>query len=153
MFPLLPIGGLILLLDQITKFLILYRFPLHSGMEVIPGFFNIVHVRNPGAAFSLMASAPAIWRQFFFIGLTIVVVIALIYSYSKVAKEDLWTKTSYTLIVSGAVGNLIDRVRLGEVIDFLDVYIGSYHWPAFNVADSAITAGAIMLLLSLLRGR
>lgn len=153
MVYLLIVGGIIIVLDQVTKYLILHFLPLYSTIKVIPGFFNLVHVRNTGAAFSFLAGEPSAWRQGLFIGLTIVVVAIILYAYGKVHSKDYWSRTAYALISSGALGNLIDRLRLGEVVDFLDCYVDAYHWPAFNVADSAITVGALMLVVSLLRGR
>lgn len=151
---LLFIGGGIIVLDQLTKLLILQYLPLHSSLEIIPGFFNLVHVRNPGGAFSIFAGADSALRQGLFMGLTVFIVIVLLFAYRKLRPEDRWTRTSYALIVGGALGNLVDRLRFGgEVIDFLDCYVGAYHWPAFNAADSAITAGALMLVVSLLRGK
>lgn len=150
---LLFIGGGIIVLDQLTKLLILQYLPLHSSLEIIPGFFNLVHVRNPGGAFSIFAGANSALRQGLFMGLTVFIVIVLLFAYRKLRPEDRWTRTSYALIVGGALGNLVDRLRFGEVIDFLDCYVGAYHWPAFNAADSAITAGALMLVVTLLRGK
>lgn len=151
---LLFISGGIIVLDQLTKLLILQYLPLHSSLEIIPGFFNLVHVRNPGGAFSIFAGANSALRQGLFMGLTVFIVIVLLFAYRKLRPEDRWTRTSYALIVGGALGNLVDRLRFGgEVIDFLDCYVGAYHWPAFNVADSAITVGALMLVVSLLRGK
>lgn len=150
---LILIAGGVLILDQLTKLLVIGTFPLYSMRVVIPGFFNLVHVRNTGAAFSLLAGANTWWRQALFVGLTIVVVAVLLFGYRKLSRDDYWTKTAYALISGGALGNLVDRLRLGEVVDFLDFYIGSYHWPAFNVADSAITIGACLLLISLIRGK
>ncbi|NTU49240.1 MAG: signal peptidase II [Syntrophobacteraceae bacterium] len=147
------LGGGILLLDQLSKLLIASTLPLHSLREVIPGLFNLVHVRNPGAAFSILAGADAAWRQGLFVGLTLFVLAIILFAYGKVPQSDRWTRTAYSLITGGALGNLIDRVRMGEVIDFLDFYIGSVHWPAFNVADSAISAGAVMLVISLFKGK
>ena len=153
MIYLLAVGGAIILLDQVTKLLVLHFLPLYSAMEVIPGFFNLVHVRNTGAAFSILAGANSAWRQGLFIGLTLVVLAILLFAYGKLRPDDRWTRTAYALITGGALGNLIDRVRLGEVVDFLDCYVGALHWPAFNLADSAITVGALMLIVSVLRGR
>lgn len=150
---LLFISGGIIVLDQLTKLLILQYLPLHSSLEIIPGFFNLVHVRNPGGAFSIFAGANSALRQGLFMGLTVFIVIVLLFAYRKLRPEDRWTRTSYALIVGGALGNLVDRLRFGEVIDFLDCYVGAYHWPAFNAADSAITAGALMLVVTLLRGK
>jgi signal peptidase II len=153
MIYLLAVGGTIILLDQITKLLVLHFLPLFSTMEIVPGFFNLVHVRNTGAAFSILAGASSAWRQGLFVGLTLVVVVVLLFAYGKLRSDDRWTRTAYALIIGGALGNLIDRLRLGEVVDFLDCFLGSYHWPAFNIADSAITTGALMLIVSVLRGK
>ena len=153
MIYLFAVGGMIILLDQVSKLLILHFLPLFSAMEIIPGFFNLVHVRNTGAAFSILAGVNSVWRQSLFVGLTIVVVGILLFAYGKLRPEDRWTRTAYALITGGALGNLVDRVRLGEVVDFLDCYVGAYHWPAFNLADSAISVGALMLVISVLRGK
>lgn len=150
---LLSLAGILIALDQISKFLIVEFVPLFSNITVVPGFFDIVHVRNTGAAFSLFAGSGAAWRQPLFVSLTLLVVGILVFAYRKLTAEDTWTKTAYACIIGGALGNLIDRVRFGEVIDFLDFYISSYHWPAFNVADTSITVGAVMLMISLLRGK
>lgn len=147
------IVGAVVFLDQFTKLLVLRYLPLHSGKEVIPGFFNLVHTRNTGAAFSLLAGMPSFWRQTFFVGMTLLIVAMLFFAYRKVRSGDVWGRAAYSLIIGGALGNLVDRLRLNEVVDFLDVYVSSYHWPAFNVADSAISVGAVMLLISLVRGK
>ncbi len=147
------VAGSIVVLDQLTKYFILHLIPINAGQVIIPGFFNIIHVRNTGAAFSLLAGGHSEWRRLFLIGLTLIVIGIIVYAYGKVRKEDLWTRTAYALIAGGAAGNLVDRLRFGEVVDFLQFYIGSWSWPAFNVADSALSAGAVMLLISLLRGR
>jgi signal peptidase II len=150
---LFPICIGLILLDQASKLAVLHYFPVYSGKTIIPGLFNLVHVRNTGASFSLLAGADASWRLPFFITTTLLIVGVILFAYSKVRRDDYWAKTAYSFIVGGALGNLIDRLRFGEVIDFLDFYIKSYHWPAFNVADSAITTGAVMLLVSILRPR
>ena len=117
---------------------------------LIDGFFNIVHVRNPGAAFGFLAGAPPLFRYIFFIAVTVAAIL-LILHYLRVSRiEEPSLVSALALILAGAVGNLIDRVRFGEVVDFLDVYIGAHHWPAFNVADSAITVGAAVLIVILL---
>ncbi len=144
--------GTIVLLDQLTKLLVLDYLPVNTGKVIIPGFFNLVHVRNTGMAFSLLAGQGSTWRQAFFMVTTLVVLGILFSVYRKLRHDDYWTKTAYALVCGGAGGNLIDRAfRSGEVIDFLDLYVGSYHWPAFNVADSAISIGAVMLAVTLFR--
>lgn len=141
-----------ILLDFITKAYISSTMFLHESFAVITGFFNITYVRNPGAAFSFLADAPPVFRFVFFVTVTVVAIIFILYHIVKSKFEEPLTTFALSLIMSGALGNLIDRVRFREVIDFIDIYIGSYHWPAFNVADSAITVGAVLLLTELLKG-
>ncbi|MBA4397811.1 MAG: signal peptidase II [Syntrophus sp. (in: bacteria)] len=144
--------GVIVILDQITKLYVDATMRLHESIPVIQGLFSITHVRNPGAAFGFLADASPLFRAIFFVAVTVLaIVLVLHYIWKSRAEEQLLT-FALSLILSGAVGNLIDRVRFGEVIDFLDVYIGSTHWPAFNVADSAISVGAVILLIEIMRG-
>lgn len=148
---LLTVAGTIVVVDQITKLLVDRFLPLYTVKPIVPGFFNLVHARNTGAAFSLFAGSPSGLRTALFAGLTVLVVAVIVYGYFKLKGQDAWTRWAFALICGGALGNLVDRLRLGEVIDFLDFYLGSYHWPAFNVADSAITIGAILLAMTLFR--
>ena len=144
---------LVILLDQATKAWIISTMRLYDSFAVIGGFFNITYVRNPGAAFGFLAGASPLFRYIFFLAVTVAAIL-LILHYLRVSRiEETFLVSALALILAGAVGNLIDRVRFGEVVDFLDVYIGSYHWPAFNVADSAITVGAAILIAVLLRKR
>lgn len=145
---LLLISLTVVVLDQITKALIAHYFYLHQSIEVISGFFNITYIRNPGAAFSLFSDSNEIFRAFFLIAISIVALIIVFLVYRSLKNNRLY-RLALSLIAGGAVGNLIDRIRLKEVIDFLDIYIGRYHWPAFNVADSAITIGVFLAVLSL----
>jgi signal peptidase II len=144
-------AALILFMDQATKVYIDATMPLHDSVSVIPGFFNITHVRNPGAAFGFLAGASPLFRNIFFVSVTVAAILLILHYVRTSQAEEKHLTFSLSLILSGAVGNLIDRVRFGEVIDFLDVYIASHHWPAFNVADSAITVGAVILFIELLR--
>jgi signal peptidase II len=143
--------SLILLLDQITKFYVDSSMRLHESIPVIQGLFSITHVRNPGAAFGFLADASPLFRAIFFVAVTVLAIILVVHYIWKSRAEEPRLTFALSLILSGAVGNLIDRVRLGEVIDFLDVYIGSTHWPAFNVADSAISVGAVILFIEITR--
>lgn len=138
-------AAVVVILDQITKAAISSRFLMHESYEVIGGFFNLVYVMNPGAAFGFLSGASAAFRYIFFIGITSTAISLIIYYLIKSKPGSILSVTSLTLIFAGAVGNLIDRIRFGAVVDFLDVYLGTWHWPAFNVADSAITVGAILL--------
>lgn len=146
-------AGMIVAIDQLTKYILALAIPLHTGKVIIPGFFNLIHVRNTGGAFSMFAGDGSGWKRPLFIILTLIVVGIISYAYGKVAKNDTWNRVAYICITGGAVGNLLDRLRFGEVIDFLDFYAGSWHWPAFNAADMAISTGAVMLLISLIRGK
>jgi signal peptidase II len=149
----LVITVLVVLLDQATKAWITSTMRLYDSFAVIGGFFNITHVRNPGAAFGFLAAAPPLFRYIFFIAVTLAAIL-LILHYLRVSRiEETSLISALSLILAGALGNLIDRVRFGEVVDFLDVFLGIHHWPAFNVADSAITVGAAILIVSLLRKR
>ena len=123
---LLVIAGAVILLDQVTKAWIMTTMRLHEGFSVVDGFFNIVHVRNPGAAFGFLAGASPVFRSVFFIAVTAVAILIILQYLRKARVEELSLVVALALIVAGAVGNLIDRVRFGEVVDFLDVYIGTY---------------------------
>ncbi|MEN6469803.1 MAG: signal peptidase II [Smithella sp.] len=146
-------AAVIIVLDQITKSAITARFTLHESYPVMDGLFNLVYVMNPGAAFGFMADASETFRYVFFTGVTVAAVLLIVYYLIKSNPRNLMLVGSLTLIFGGAVGNLIDRLRFGAVVDFLDVYIGSAHWPAFNVADSAITVGAILMIWEMILNR
>ncbi len=133
----------VLVLDQLTKAFILVSFDLYQTVEIIPGLFNITHIRNPGVVFGIFSNG-GIGKV---IILSLISVVAVIFiGYMYVRTPDKLTRVAFSLIAGGALGNLIDRVRYHEVVDFLDFYIVNYHWPAFNVADSAITIGVVVLL-------
>lgn len=146
-------AAVIIALDQITKSAITARFVLHESYPVIDGLFNLVYVMNPGAAFGFLANASETFRSVFFIGITMAVILLIAYYVVKSESDNNLYAVSLTLIFSGAVGNLIDRVRFGAVVDFLDVYIGNAHWPAFNVADSSITLGAVLMIWGMIVSR
>jgi signal peptidase II len=146
-------AAIIIALDQITKSAITARFTLHEVYPVISGLFNLVYVMNPGAAFGFLANASETFRYIFFTGITVLAAGLIIYYLVKSNPRNLLLSAALTLIFGGAVGNLIDRLRFGAVVDFLDVYIGGAHWPAFNVADSAITVGAILMIWEMILNR
>jgi len=143
----------VIVLDQITKAAIVARFFIHESYTIVAGFLNLVYVMNPGAAFGFLANASATFRYFFFTGITIAVILLIIYYVMKSKPQNMLMVISLTLIFAGAVGNLIDRIRFGAVVDFLDVYIGTAHWPAFNVADSAISVGAVLMIWGMIMKR
>ena len=141
----------ILLLDQATKMLVVQMIELHHRIPVVASIFDLTHLRNPGAAFSLLAQAPEWFRQPFFFTFTGIAVVALSLFLFRM-KEEGWLLTiAVSGILGGAIGNLVDRIVYGEVIDFLLFCWGEYCWPAFNVADSCITLGVIGLLWTSIR--
>ena len=133
--------------DQLTKYWITSHFSLYDSQVVIPGFFNLVYVTNKGAAFSMFASVESPVRHYFFVSINIIAFLGLSIAAFKMRRNQLLYTISFALIAAGALGNVIDRIRHGAVIDFLDFYFGSYHWPAFNVADSSICVGVAILFI------
>ena len=145
------IAATVFALDRITKQIIEARISAFDIHPVIPGFFDIIHARNRGAAFSLFAESTSPWRPFFLIGLSLVALVLVAAILRNASRLDRATAVGLSLILGGAMGNVFDRIVSGAVTDFLDFYIGDLHWPAFNLADSAIVIGSCLLLLSLLR--
>jgi signal peptidase II len=140
----------ILLLDQWTKYMIVQKLPLYQRVEVIQGLFNIVHVRNTGGAFGIFGGEKGGLSSALFVVVSLIAVGAIVFLFVKVKENEKTLVLSFSLILSGAIGNLIDRLRYGEVVDFLDIHLSTYHWPAFNVADSAICIGIGLMALELL---
>ena len=137
---------LVLVLDQLTKVLVVNSFYLHESLEIIPGLFSLTYLTNKGAAFGFLAGVDAAWRHYFFLSLASVALVLLGVAWYRMRKDHPFYGPALALIAGGAIGNVIDRVRLGAVVDFLDFYIAGHHWPAFNVADSAITVGVVLFL-------
>jgi len=139
----LGLAGAVVLLDQFTKLWVLGSFALHERL-VVTSFFNLVLVYNPGASFSFLADAGG-WQRWFFVALALVISVWLVVAIRRHAVERL-LPAALALVLGGALGNVIDRLRFGAVVDFLDFHLAGWHWPAFNVADSAITVGVALLL-------
>jgi signal peptidase II len=140
------IAIVVLFLDRLAKRAVASNIALGHSVVVIPGFFQLTHVQNTGAAFGLFADSPASWKIGALVSfsiLALIVVSALLWKNSHSLST---TTIGLSLILGGAMGNLWDRMMYGRVVDFLDFYVGSYHWPAFNVADSAIVIGAALLI-------
>ncbi len=138
------LAAAVILLDQASKLMVIDR--LDAYLDVIPltGFFNLVHVHNSGAAFSLFADQPG-WQRWFFLGIAGIASAIIVFLLRKTPDRPLFA-IALVLILGGAIGNVIDRILYGHVIDFLDFHYGGWHFPAFNVADSAITLGAALLI-------
>jgi signal peptidase II len=145
MLKYLSITGLVIVLDQVSKWWMLSWLSLYETVAIMP-YFNLTMAHNYGAAFSFLAQAGG-WQRWFFIGLAVIISVVLLVWLAKLKPTAKLEAISLSLILGGAIGNVIDRIMYGYVIDFLDVYVGTSHWPAFNIADSAICIGAILLIL------
>ncbi len=141
-----------IILDQATKWLATRWIPLNDGVAILPYFVNIVHVRNPGAAFGILSQNSGAFQWIFLVGVSLTALVIVLWLVVRADSLDGCILTAYAFFFAGAAGNLIDRVRYGEVIDFIDVYAGKYHWPAFNVADTVLCIGAGLILLHSFRG-
>lgn len=139
----------IIIADQISKTVMVNWLDLYETVPVLP-FFNLTLAHNTGAAFSFLAGAGG-WQRWFFVVLAAVISLVLIIWMKRLAQTAKLEAISLALIIGGAIGNVIDRLIYGYVIDFLDVYVGNYHWPAFNIADSAICIGAVLLIIDSFR--
>jgi signal peptidase II len=140
----LGLSLLALVLDQASKLLVDSTMQLYQSIPLLP-FFKLTYVHNTGAAFSFLSEAGG-WQRWFFAGLALVISVVIAVWLSRLEKNETLLAVALSLILGGAVGNLIDRLAYGYVIDFLDVYYGTWHWPAFNIADSAITLGVVLML-------
>lgn len=140
----------VLFLDQATKALVVSRMTLYSSAPVIPGLFHITLVTNRGALFGLLHDLADPYRSTLFTAVPLLAIALMFVFQYRTTIHDLATQSGLALILGGALGNLVDRIRLGYVIDFLDVFVGEHHWPAFNVADSCICVGVACLVIDLL---
>ena len=144
---LLIVAPLLLIIDQLSKLYIDRNFYLGESVTVFENFFHITYIRNKGAAFGVLSNSP--WRVPFFITIAIVAAVAILWYLYSTRGEQKLLQISLVMIFSGAIGNVIDRIRLSEVIDFIDVHWFQHHWPAFNIADSAITIGVTLMIVEL----
>lgn len=142
---------LVFALDQLTKQIVDASMRLYETIPLLP-VFQLTYLRNQGAAFSFLSQAGG-WQRWFFVGLSIGAAVLITYWLKRMDRTKPWEAAAWALVLGGAVGNLVDRVAYGYVIDFLDAFYGDWHWPAFNVADSAITLGIGMLLIDSFRVR
>ncbi len=151
LFPFL-VAAAVVVLDRVTKSAIKTHVSGADSLTVIPGFFNIVHSENPGIAFGMLSNASGVWRDVLLIGFSAAVLVAISTVLLR-GQMDAVLRTGLGFILGGAFGNLYDRIVNGTVTDFLEAHAGQHYFPAFNVADSAITIGACLLLLDMWRGR
>jgi signal peptidase II len=136
----------VFVLDQVTKFWAERGLTLYAPVE-ITGFFNLTLVYNPGAAFSFLSTAGG-WQRWMFSGIALAAITLILFWLARLPRDARLSILSLGLILGGALGNLVDRLRLGKVVDFLDFHYAGLHWPAFNVADAAITVGAVCLIIA-----
>ena len=148
----LTVAVVTLLLDQITKWIVTRQLMLGESHRFLPGFFNFTHLQNRGAAFGLFADSDSSLVQTLLIAFSVAALLLVLFLLWR-GVTSAWSGWGLGLILGGALGNLIDRLRAGSVVDFLDFHLGRYHWPAFNLADSAVVIGAIALMIEVLRSR
>lgn len=144
---LIAVSAIVLVIDQATKIYVDRSMDLHSSVTVVKNFFNITYLRNKGAAFGILAHSS--YRLPFFILVSVIAIAVIVVVFYRLRPDQKFTAFPLALIFSGALGNLIDRIRLGEVIDFLDAHWYGHHWPAFNIADSAICIGVFLLAIDM----
>lgn len=150
-WPYLLVSLFIVLADQLTKQAVATKIDLYRSIPVIPGFFNLTRIHNRGAVFGVFSRTDTDVAFWILTLATFVALGAVIYMFGRTPASDKLLKFSFCLVMGGAIGNLIDRLVRGHVIDFLDFYVKDAHFPFFNVADSAITVGVALILLSFLR--
>ncbi|MBI2363630.1 MAG: signal peptidase II [Deltaproteobacteria bacterium] len=144
---------IILISDQLTKFIVDQSMPLHHSIPVIDDLFSLTYIRNTGAAFGIFAGSAAAFRLPFLIVFSLVAIGFVVAMLRRLSERETGLITALAFILGGAIGNLIDRLAYGEVIDFLDFYWSGYHWPAFNVADSFITMGVAITVFYLIKAK
>lgn len=150
---LLLISNALIIFDQYTKYMVSVHIPKYYSMSVIDHFFNLTHIRNTGVAFGLFSGLNSEYKTLFFVGVSSLAIIAILSFFRNTPDDRKMGLLGLILIFSGAVGNMIDRILYGEVVDFLDFFYKGYHWPAFNVADSCITIGVGLMMIDLFRKR
>ena len=147
------ISSSLIVIDQYTKFMVTLHIPLSYSINVVEGFFNLTHVRNSGVAFGIFSEQNYELKPYLLIFVSIIAIIAILIIFHQTESGKKLVQTGLVLLFSGAIGNLIDRVLHKEVIDFIDIFFGNKHWPAFNIADACITIGVMLLAADMLVNR
>jgi len=150
MFKWLWLSLLVFVLDQASKLWVVSNFELYESIQLFPSL-NFTYVHNLGAAFSFLSSAGG-WQRWFFVGVALIATTVLLIWLKKLKPTERWMAVTISLVLGGAIGNLYDRISYGYVIDFIDVYYKTHHWPVFNIADSAISLGVVMMLIDAFKG-
>lgn len=146
-----PAVALLLIADQVSKFMIVHLIPLSASIPILPGLFNLTYILNPGAAFGFLSKGEPCFRNPFFIGVSLIAIFFVFYYYWRQGRARPLCSLGLGMIAGGALGNLWDRIQRGAVVDFLDLHVGRHHWPAFNLADSGISVGVALLIWQLWR--
>lgn len=146
------VSSALIVIDQYTKLMVTLHIPLNYSMEVVEGFFNLTHIRNSGVAFGIFSDQHSELKPYLLIFVSIIAIVAILVIFHQTGNNKRMVQTGLVLVFSGAIGNLIDRVLHKEVIDFLDFFVDNHHWPAFNVADSCITIGVMLMAADMLVG-
>jgi len=147
---LICLAAVVVILDQAVKLLVVDNIPAYDSWVVIPGFFNLTHIYNTGGAFGFLAGKSSLFRHLFFLTASVIAMAMVVYLYLQTPRSYLFLRFGLAMILGGAVGNIIDRIRLGKVVDFIDLHVKGLHWPAFNIADSAIVVGILIFVYHLL---
>jgi len=151
--PYAALAGLIIVLDQIAKALIVRNIPFYGSVKVIPGFLNLTHIHNKGAILGIFNGAEHAWAPVALLLLNAVALTLVVYYFSKTTEMERAARIALALIAGGALGNVVDRIARGYVVDFVEMYAGRFHWPTYNVADSCISIGAVVLVLTVILRR
>lgn len=149
-WPYAALAGAIILADQIVKALVVKTIPFYGTVKVIPGFLDLTHIHNKGAIFGFLNRSEHAAMPFILIGMNIAALVLVVYYFSKTTEKECLARIALSMIVGGALGNIVDRLVRGFVIDFIDMYAGRFHWPTYNIADAGISIGAVLLILSVL---
>ncbi len=144
---LITIASLTVLIDQVSKYSVMKLMAIGQSIPLIDGYLRLTYIRNPGAAFGIFSSSSEAFRVPFFLLISSLAIVMVLIFYLRSARDNTLLQVGLSLVLGGALGNLADRLRFHEVVDFIDLYFRQYHWPAFNVADSAISIGVVILLL------
>ncbi|MBN1939389.1 MAG: signal peptidase II [Candidatus Aminicenantes bacterium] len=148
--PYAALAGLVIVLDQVSKALIVAHVPFYGSVRLIPGFLKLTHIHNKGAILGLFNSSEYSWAPALLLVLNAAALALVLYYFSKTTDEERAARFGLALIVGGALGNVIDRIARGFVVDFIEMSAGSFHWPTYNIADSCITIGAVVLVWSVI---
>lgn len=144
------LSGTIIIVDQIVKALVVKNIPFYGTARVIPGFLDLTHIHNKGAILGFLNRSENAATPFILLGLNVAALVLVVLYFTKTSEKERLARVALAMIVGGALGNIVDRLFRGYVVDFIDMYAGKFHWPTYNVADACISVGAVLLIFSVL---